>query len=52
MNVESQLKLQFDDGSVVESERLLVSEQTVTLDEESEATYALRELTRINRLGV
>lgn len=48
MNVQSPLTLQFSDGSLVESDRLVVSGQTVDLDSRSEATFALEHLTRIN----
>ena len=48
MDVQSALTLQMEDGSLLETDRLHVADQTLTLDERSEATYALEQLTRIN----
>jgi putative salt-induced outer membrane protein YdiY len=48
MNVQSPLTLQFSDGSLVESDSLVVAEKTVDLDARSHGTFALDELTRIN----
>ena len=48
MDVNSALTLQLDDGSVLASDGLKVSEQTLHLDAASTATYSLEHLTRIN----
>jgi len=48
MQVQSALTLQMADGAILETEGLLVREQTLDLDERAEATYALPQLTRIN----
>lgn len=48
MQVNSELQLQMEDGSVIETEKLLVADQTLTLDQDPSATYALEQLMRIN----
>lgn len=48
MEVQSALTLQMEDGSLLETDSLQVADQTLTLDERAEATYALEQLTRIN----
>ncbi|MEE4278447.1 MAG: DUF481 domain-containing protein [Halieaceae bacterium] len=50
MDVESEVTLQLEDGSVVETKRILVADQTLTLRGEKDATYAyaLDQLMRIN----
>lgn len=48
MRVESTLTLQMADGAVLQTDGLQVAEQTLNLDASAEATYALRQLTRIN----
>jgi hypothetical protein len=50
MDVESTVTLQLEDGSVVETQRILVADQTLTLRGQEDATYAyaLDQLMRIN----
>ncbi len=48
MDVSSDLSLQMEDGSVIETSNLLVADQTLTLDDNPSSTYALDQLMRIN----
>ena len=48
MNVQTPVVLQMEDGAVLDTEGLIVAEQTLTLDSKAEATYALEQLMRIN----
>lgn len=48
MDVASQLVLQLEDGSVVETPRLRVDSERLLLDEQAQRSYALAQLTRIN----
>ena len=48
MSVGAALTLQLEDGSVLETDSLLVQEQTLTLEEQAHTSYALAQLTRIN----
>ncbi|WOJ97605.1 DUF481 domain-containing protein [Congregibacter brevis] len=48
MTVESGLVLQMDDGSVLETPRLEVADEQLALSEQTNRSYALEQLTRIN----
>jgi putative salt-induced outer membrane protein YdiY len=48
MDVRSSLTLQMEDGSVLETSTLVVADQTLALDDTSDANYAIDQLTRIN----
>lgn len=48
MDVDSQLVLQLDDGSVVEASKLRVANEQLLLDEAPRPSYALADLMRIN----
>ena len=48
MDVDSDLVLQMDDGTVLETPRLRVDGERLLLDQEARRNYALAELTRIN----
>jgi hypothetical protein len=48
MRVESDLTLQMEDGEVLETRGLAVSEDTLELPQQTSASYALTDLTRIN----
>lgn len=48
MRVNSELVLQLDDGSVVETSTLNVENQTLTVGVENDRDYSIGELTRIN----
>lgn len=48
MDVQSPVTLQLEDGKVVETEFLLVDEQSLTLDSRGETRYDLDQLLRIN----
>ena len=48
MNVQAPVTLQMEDGSLLETQGLRVADQTLTLDQRPEASYALNQLLRIN----
>jgi len=48
MDVESRVTLQLEDGSLVETQRILVEDKTLTLRQDGNVTYALDQLMRIN----
>ncbi|WP_439101006.1 DUF481 domain-containing protein [Congregibacter sp.] len=48
MTVESDLVLQMDDGNVLEAPGLEVAEEQLALPRQTQQTYALKQLTRIN----
>ncbi|MDP5053368.1 MAG: DUF481 domain-containing protein [Congregibacter sp.] len=48
MTVESDLVLQMDDGNVLETPRLEVAGEQLTLEQQANQNYALAQLTRIN----
>jgi hypothetical protein len=48
MDVNSAVTLQMEDGSVHQTERLMVADQTLTLRGRSDARYAIDQLMRIN----
>ncbi len=48
MDVQSDLVLQMDDGSVLETPRLQVDGEQLKLEQQAQQTYALAQLTRIN----
>lgn len=48
MSVESDLVLQMDDGKVLETPRLEVAAEQLTLSQQANQSYALAQLTRIN----
>ena len=48
MSVHTPVTLQMEDGSLLETQGLQVADQTLTLDQRPEASYALTQLLRIN----